>query len=358
MATFNRDERDYDAVTVGGMIREDVMDKIYRIDPEETYFHDLAGRESSNNIYKEFTQEDLDTIDLTATDCALVDGMDAPADTGSTERRLGTYHQQSSKTVKQSYRAQEVDTIANVGALLRRVMIKQKSLRRLCEAISLSNQAGQPGDGDEANIATTGPGKTPGAPSWLVTHSSEGATLGAPPEYSGANNTGYPDTAATSGDIRALSDATVQQMVEDIYTSGGNPTTIMSTPKVIGAYSDFHFGSDAKIATLQSDKAQGKADALTAYGYVNVVATKFDIVLTLVPNRQQQLYKTATAADFFILDPTYWFISYLQGYRTEPLAKTGTADNRQITVDWAVGCTAEKANGVIRDIDPSLAVTA
>lgn len=355
MATFNRDAVDLANVAVGGMIREDVMDQIYRIDPEETPFHDMAGRESASATYKEFTQEDLDSHDLTN---ARVDGADAGADSGATERRLGTYHQISDKVVKQSHRAQQVNSIASVGKLLRRIMLKQKALRRDCEAIALSNQAAQPGDGDEGNAATTGPGKTAGAPTWVVTNTSSGAT-GTPPQYSdNANKAGYPSVAAGAGTVRALSEATVKSMIEATYLAGGDVSVLMSTPAVISKYSEFHFGTDAKVATLQSDKPQGGPGELTAYKSVNVVATNFGITLELVQNRQQQLYNTGTAADVFLFDPEYWFISYLQGFRTEPLAKTGTADNRQITVDWAVGCSAEKANAVIRDIDPTAAVTA
>jgi len=356
MATFNRDAVDLSNVAVGGMIREDVMDQIYRIDPEETPFHDMAGRESASATYKEFTQEDLDSIDLAN---ARVDGADAGADSGATERRLGTYHQISDKVVKQSHRAQEVNSIASVGKLLRRVMLKQKALRRDCEAIAVSNQAAQPGDGDEGNAGTTGEGKTAGAPTWIITNTSSGAAPGAAPQYSdSANKAGYPSVAAVPGVIRALSEAVVKSMIEATYLAGGDVSIMMSTPSVISKYSEFHFGSDAKVATLQSDKAQAGPGELTAYKSVNVVATNFGITLELVPNRQQQLYNTGTAADVFLFDPEYWFISYLQGFRTEPLAKTGTADNRQITVDWAVGCTAEKANACIRDIDPTAAVTA
>ena len=93
------------------------------------------------------------------------------------------------------------------------------------------------------------------------------------------------------------------------------------------------FTSSARIGTLMSD--QGKsAEAATALGSVNVFVTDFG-TLKLVPNRLQQLQTAAAAGDsafVFILDPEYLSHSFLHGYRTDPLAKTGLAENRQNAV--------------------------
>jgi hypothetical protein len=51
-------------------------------------------------------------------------------------------------------------------------------------------------------------------------------------------------------------------------------------------------------------------------------------------------------------------ISYLQGYRTEELAKTGSANNRQMLVDWTLCVGNEKAQAMINDINPATAVVA
>ena len=125
----------------------------------------------------------------------------------------------------------------------------------------------------------------------------------------------------------------------------------MSVPSVISKFSEYLFTASARIATLQSD--QGKsAEKATAVGAVNVFVTDFG-TLTLVPNRIQQTYGT-TVADAFILDPEYLALCYLKGYRTDTLAKTGLAENRQMCVDWSLIVNTEKAHGMIGDIDPTL----
>jgi hypothetical protein len=83
--------------------------------------------------------------------------------------------------------------------------------------------------------------------------------------------------------------------------------------------------------------------------------------LKLVPNRLQKTHVdsgSTQVADVFILDPSYLSLSYLKGYRTEDLAKTGLAENKQMSVDWTLKVLTEKSHAIIGDINPASAVTA
>ena len=125
----------------------------------------------------------------------------------------------------------------------------------------------------------------------------------------------------------------------------------MSVPGVISKFTDFLFTSDARVATIQAD--HGKSEkAAVANGAINVFVTDFG-TLDLVPNRIQRPYDT-NVADVFILDPAYLSLCYLKGYRTDTLAKTGLAENRQMSVDWSLIVKTEKAQAIIGDIDFSL----
>jgi hypothetical protein len=79
--------------------------------------------------------------------------------------------------------------------------------------------------------------------------------------------------------------------------------------------------------------------------------------IKLVPNRLQPLDGNDNAVAF-LLDPEYVSLSYLEGYRTDQLAKTGLAEKRQISVDWGVRCHTERAHGMLVNIDPAAEVTA
>ena len=77
----------------------------------------------------------------------------------------------------------------------------------------------------------------------------------------------------------------------------------------------------------------------------------------MVANRIQRSYSAGAACAAAVIDPAYARLSYLHGYRVEPLAKTGLADKRQMAVDWTVKCLEPKAHRALMDLDPSAPVT-
>jgi hypothetical protein len=219
-------------------------------------------------------------------------------------------------------------------------------LKRDVEAIALNNQASIADNGD--TIA----GKVGGLPSWIKAHN-YGGTAG------GFDTTTGLTVARTPTAARALTETMVRDAMQAVYQDGGDPTIMMSIPGVIRKFSEYLFTSSARVATLMSD--QGKsAEAATALGSVNVFVTDFG-TLKLVPNRLQPAHKdsgTVDVADVFIIDPSYLALSYLQGYQTDELGKTGLANNRMMSVDWTLVVGTEMAHALIGDINPTLAVTA
>jgi len=343
MSTANLDSADLKAVTYGGLIREDVMNKIWDISKIPLPFTDMIGSEKSKQEYKEWTTDELAAVDTTN---AIVDGSDATGNNTATGLRVGNHHQISDKVVRVSTRADASDTIGRTKELSYQLMRRMQELKRDVEAIALLNQASVADDGDSTA------GKVGGLPSWLTTSAYHGAGAGADGGFS--TSTGL-TVARTKGTKRALTEALVRDCVQSVYAEGGDPTKFMSVPVVIRKFSEYLFTSSARVATLMSDQGKSR-EAATALGSVNVFVTDFG-TLTLVPNRLQQLYDT-TVADAFILDPEYLALTYLKGYQTSPLAKTGLAENRHMTVDWSLIVNTEKAHGMIGDIDTALDVTA
>lgn len=345
MSTANIDSADLKGVAFGGMIREDVMNKIFDISRIPLPFTDMVGSGTAKNEYKEWTTDELAAPDVTN---AVIDGADA-GDAGTvTGARVGNHCQISDKVVKVSYRADASDTVGRTKELGYRLMRKQQELRRDVEAIALENQASVADDGN------TTAGKAGGLPSWLQTNAITGGTAG----YFNTS-TGLTVAAVSEGAVVTLTETAVRDCVENIYNEGGNPSKMMSIPGVCRKFSEYLFTSSARVATLMSD--QGKsAEAATAMGSVSVFVTDFG-TLDIVPNRLQQKQTAAGADDsayVFILDPEYAELSYLHGYRTDTLGKTGLAENRQIAVDWTLVVNNEKAHGLIADIDFTADVTA
>jgi len=350
MSTANLDSADLKGVVRGGLIREDVMNKIWDISKIPLPFTDLIGSGTSKNSYKEWTTDELAAPDV---DNSVIDGSDATGNDTKTGARVGNHHQISDKIVKVSYRADASDTIGRAKELSYQMMRRQQELRRDVEAISLLNQASIADDGDAVA------GKAGGLPTWLATNTTN---LTAPVGFNGA--TGVTTVPTATADGIALTETAIRDTVESIYNNGGDPTILMSIPGVIRKVSEYLFTSSARVATLMSDQGKSSEKA-TALGSINVFVTDFG-TLRMVPNRLQQSYDavyanpslTADFADVFILDPEYLSQCFLKGYRTDTLAKTGLAENRQMSVDWTLIVNTEKAHGIIASVDPTLAMTA
>jgi hypothetical protein len=341
MSTANLDSADLKAVLRGGLIREDVMNKIWDISKIPLPLTDMIGSEKSKQAYKEWTQDTLAAPDLTN---AVVDGSDASGNNTVTGVRVGNQHQISDKVVRVSYRADASDIIGRTKELSYQIMRRQQELRRDLEAIALSNQASVADNGDA--IA----GKAGTLPSWLDTNTVNGTD--------GGFNTGTGLTVArTPGAAVGLTETNVRNIMQSCYEQGGNPSVMMSIPSIISQFSRYLFTSSARVATLMSDQGKSK-EAATAVGSVNVFVTDFG-TLKMVPNRLQQTHVDSgvlNCAEVFLLDPEFLAFSYLKGYRTDDLAKTGLADNRQMCVDWTLVVGTEKAHGMIGDINPLTAV--
>lgn len=342
MASTNLDAADLKGVTKGGLIREDVMDKIWDISKIPLPFTDMVGSTSTKNSYKEWTTDELAAPDVAN---AVIDGADASGNDTATGHRVGNHCQISDKIVRVSYRADASDLIGRTKELAYQLMRRQQELKRDVEAIALYNQASVADNG--SNTA----GKAGGLPSWIKTTHING-TAGGYNLSTGLTVARTPDAAAV-----AITEDNIRDAVESIYNEGGDPTKLMTVPSIIRKISEYLFTASARVATIMSDQGKSKESA-AALGSVNVFVTDFG-TLTMVPNRLQQTYTaTTTAADVFILDPEYISLCYLQGYRTDVLAKTGLAENRQMSVDWTLVVNTEKAHGIIGNISTTAAMTA
>lgn len=340
MVAANLDSADLKAVGFQGLIREDVMDRIWDISKIPLPLTDLIGSDEAKQSFTEWTEDALAAPDITN---AEIDGADQTGNDTVTGSRRGNHCQESVKIVQVSTRARSSDTIGRSDELSYQVMRRQQELRRDVEAIMLTGQA---------SFADTGAaaGKAAGLAAWITTSVDRGA---------GGAGTGFNTSTGivpvvTDGTKRGLTETLIRDSVENVYTEGGDPTILMTIPSICRKFSEYLFTSSARVATLQSDQGKSSEKA-TALGSVNVFVTDFG-TLTMIPNRLQQKTGSADAADVFIIDPSYLRQAFLTGYRTEPLSKTGLSDKRLMCVDWSLKVLTEKAHGLIADIDPTVAV--
>lgn len=127
MATTNLDSADLKGVALNGLIREDVMNKIWDISRIPLPFTDMIGSGGADNAYKEWTLDELAAPDPTN---AVVDGADADGNDTKTGSRVGNHCQTSDKVVRVSYRADASDTIGRARELSYQLTRRQQELRR------------------------------------------------------------------------------------------------------------------------------------------------------------------------------------------------------------------------------------
>lgn len=266
-------------------------------------------------------------------------------------------HQIATKIVKVSDRGRSSDTIGSSDELVRQLMKRQKALRRDVEASFTSNNAAVAGavTGTDA----TGASKAAGIGAWVMTNNVGPGDFVASTLSGGTG--GFPG-APTPGTAAAGTEANVRAAMRLAYLEGGNPTLAMSTPVCIEGFSSYLFTSSARVATLQSNAPQGNrtgtaagngnsGGGIVAQGSVNLFVTDYG-TLELVPNRFQPEV-AADVSDLYLIDTDYWEASYLQGYETKPLARTGLAENREISVDFTLCATNERSSAAVRTIDTS-----
>lgn len=308
-------------------IREDLADVIYSIAPEETPFMSNIGRKQVTNTLFEWQEDTLSA----AGDSAIIEGG-AATSTQVAPKRMQNYAQVNAKRVTISGTLEAVDKAGRNSELQYELAKKSSELKRDMEFALTQNQVADAGD------AST-PRKTAGLESWLRTNTSRGTgttTNGADPELS-ATTSGFPDTAPVDSDTtRAFTETLLKDVVQSVWTEGGDPSILM-----VGAANKQVVSGFAGIAE-QRYMAPSEGPT-TIIGAADVYQSDFGAI-SVIPNRFQRNRSA------FVLDPEYAEVGFLRDFEIQELAKTGDAEDRQIIVEFGLQVSNEKAHGVIADL--------
>jgi len=343
MSSTNLDAADLAGRTFGGLINEDVMQKIWDISRIPLPFLDRIGSGTVSNNRFAWTIDALASPTITG---QQVDGADTTSiNDQASGNRVQNFTEERVRVVQVSTRADAVSGIGMGNQTAYQVMMRQQELRRSVEATALSNNSSVAGDGASAA------GRTGGLDSWLATNVSIGAT-GTAAGFS--TSTGL-TVAYGPGTKRALTETIFKDLLQSVYQAGGEAMVVMARPPVVRKFSEFQFTSGARIATMQKDN-RGATGPATALGAVNIYISDWGVV-EIVSNRLQATIATGVST-MFILDPSLLEIVYLKGYNTQPLAKTGLSEKMQVHVDWGLRVGNQAGLAALRDIDETLAMTA
>ena len=308
-------------------IREDLADIIYNIAPTDTPFMSNVGKGSASGTYHEWQTDDL----TAATDNKVAEGVAAPAAESVATTRVGNYTQIASKTVSVTGSNEAADAAGRASQMAYQLAKKGMELKRDMEKTLVGT--------DKAQVAGAAGGtarELGSVTSWIGTNCLQGAAIADPAT---AAPTGNGTDIAVAGSTRDLTSDLLNEVIEDVWTSGGNPSMIMC-----GAF------QKSKITGFTGNTATSRkftdAEAKKFINAVDVYVSDYG-ELNVVPNR---LMLTDT---LLVLQPDMWSVDTYRDFQTKDLAVTGDFESKQLLVEYTLTSKNEAASGAIRDLNVS-----
>ena len=307
----------YDTFDTTG-IREDLVDVIYNISPEDTPILSAIPRTAAKSTKHEWQ---LDALATPATN-AVIEGDEATTDAMTATTRAFNYCQISDKVIAVSGTQSAVDAAGRADEMAYQIAKKSKELKKDMEF-----------DLIEPNIQVAGSATAArelgSIPTWIKTNGDAGT--------SGTLSTGSGTDLPGSGTDRALTEAILKTVIKEVYSSGGDMDMLVCPPSVKQVISGFNAN------TTRFCPAGDK----TEYAAIDVYSSDFGD-LRIVPNR---VMATTDAKDVFVIQRDMLATAYLRDFMVQDLSKTGDSDKKQLLVEYTLEVRNEAAHGIILDIN-------
>lgn len=326
MAVNANTSKTYDSKT----IREDLQEALVSISPTDTPFiTSIAGK--SRTVENTLFEWPVAILQAPDSGNRVLEGESNPDnDAPTVAARMQNYTQISDKVAEVSSTANAVKGAGgNLQSMAKQISLKLKEMKRDMEVMLLSGEAANPGGAGTVRA-------TAGLKAFLRSNVSLGEN-GEVGDLSGGTF-GYPSTSPVDGDLRALTEDMVNDVIEQAWTEGGNPSVLLCGGKIKRKITKSFTGT----ADRQRDANEKKAGAS-----VDLYVSDFGD-LTITPSRLM------SQRDVFIIDPDYVRLAWLQETKQELLAKTGHSERRLISAEYGLQVDTELAHGRIGDINADL----
>lgn len=378
MAAINLTHADLDAVLVGTVVNEEVLQQVIDVSRLPLEFTDRLGTSSSGNKKYEWTMDRLQAVtDPLGTPNAFVDGQVFDQDDSVVGQRVSNEQQIFVKGVRVSTLSEASDSIGMVGRRSYQVNQRGQEVMRDIEAHFTSNVGANVDDGD------TEPGITGSAEAWIdgkiIVPSAVGTTVftqTAALQNLGGGITGSGwedrDLVAPAGGVQAnvytvavptaMTETAINNVMEALFKNTGSRANrvLMQTVEGHSNTSSYYFTSSARIATLTSETTQA-AQPATAKGAVNTILTDYG-VLDMVPNPIMTFNDVAGSAPdsstAYILDFSSLEMSVMRGFRVEALGKDGMSEKSMLSKVAGFKPLATESQGIILGVDTATAMVA
>lgn len=303
-------------------IREELANVISNIAPEETPFTSNVGSENVSNTFFEWQVDDLSAVDTTA----IIDGDDvASFDATTATVRVGNYTQIRRRSMIIADNLGFQDLAGRNDEVAYQLAKRGKEIKRDLETIYTGNTARSAGSASAGRV-------TAGLGAWVATNVNKAGDGTNPTAADGSD-------ARNDGTQRDFTEAMLKDVMQQAYTSGGNPSMLM-----VGPYNKTVVSGFAGIA---AQRYQAPSDGpTTIIGAADVYLSDFG-ALTVVPNRFSR------ERDAWCLDTEYASIATLRPIQKVDLARTGDAEKSMLICETGVKISNEKAHGLIADLNVS-----
>lgn len=299
----------------------DLMDDIFRIAPSDTPFLSMCGRSSASQTLHEWQTEDL----AAPGENERVEGADTTVFQAGISEELSNRTQILSKAINLSGTAKKVKQAGVASQWAHQMKLRTMELKRDVEYALLHNKVSTADNGTNGRVMT-------GLPCWFFADGNVDV----------AGTAATKTEAAEAGTLRVPTEAMVKNVMSQLYTAGGNATRIMMAPDIRVTMSEVLNGGATRMENVDKKRVTATVDV-----YVSDFGS-----IELMPNRVQAYEPYAKTCAFF-LDPEYWKVAYLRGFKEEKLAKTGDSDKSHVIVECTLEARQPKSSGMIADLKAS-----
>ena len=307
----------YDTYDTTG-IREDLVDVIYNISPEDTPILSAIPRTAAKSTKHEWQ---LDALAAPAANL-VIEGDDATIDAMSATTRAFNFTQIQDKVIALSGTQSAVDSAGRADEMAYQIAKKSKELKKDMEFALIKGQVQAVGSATAARAMGS-------IPTWIATNGDAGT--------SGSLSTGSGTDLPNSGTDRDLTETILKTVIQEVYTAGGDLDLLVVPPSVKQVISGFNAN------TTRFRPAEKKVE----YAAIDVYSSDFGDI-QVVPNR---VMATTSESLCLMLQSDMAAAAYLRDFQVVDLAKTGDSEKKQLLCEWTLEMRNEAAHGIILDIN-------
>ena len=301
----------YDAVG----IKEDLSDVIYNITPDDTPFYSACKKTKAKNTLVEWQTDTLRSSGANA----HIEGDETAFEAATATTRLNNRTQIFKNAVVIADTDEGLSKAGRAKEMAYQTLKIAREQKLDIESALFANNAAVAGNATTAR-------ELAGLGAWVKTNTNKGAN--------GVDPTGDGSDARTDGTDRDFSQTLFDDVMQKVWTSGGNPDRVYLSPTNMNIALGFTGGGNSR---RNIDAARE-----TVYNSVDVYVTPWGTV-EFTPSRE------CRGDDVYILQSDMWEVAVLRGTKNTEMAKTGDATKRQVVTELTLCAKNEAANGLVAD---------